>query len=614
MGFGNIWRFPYVVQSRGGLSFLLVYLLVLSVVAVPALVLEFGMGQLSRSGAPGAYVATGFRHVYFMALWPVACLFVLTYYPLLVSWSFTYFLACFKRDLPWAANDGADFLEAANRYFDDAFQVNPDIQSGITSFNLPLWGTLTLVQLLVLAGVLVGPRLMGKVMYVTVTMPAVCLIILVCVGASMPGATIGIKSYVADFQWSTFGDLSAYLEAATQVIFSCSVGNGVLQTLGSHNPLKQNFQTDAYVLAASDTLFAFIAGFAVFSVMGFLSYETGIPFENLPLSGSALAFKSYPVGLATFAYPWSNILTACFFFVLVCLGWNTLVSVSEGLVNSTWTSTLNQRYFHLNRRTLSCVLILLVYLLDLVLVTDMGAHWLDCADHYTSKFLLLVGTYLETTLVSWFVNGNLCFDVVGHKVYALAFVSTCGLPALAGLLLASVCGGDMTHGGQWFLLAMALLSFTCMASAPLLAKVDRRDGTELTIGARYRAVYVANVAFLCEQFGLATEREMWLGWFLILKVPSSLFLSFVVWYSFGLRSTWIFEADGVQYAWWIIASILPVTLLVYAAGIFIAFRPDTALLLAPPDTVPGLFTRDHGFGYLDLESPTARTETSERHE
>ena len=48
VGFGNIWRFPYLVFTNGGAAFLIPYLLAMVLVAIPMYLLETTFGQLVR--------------------------------------------------------------------------------------------------------------------------------------------------------------------------------------------------------------------------------------------------------------------------------------------------------------------------------------------------------------------------------------------------------------------------------------------------------------------------------------------------------------------------------------------------------------------------------------
>ena len=56
VGTGNIWRFPRIAANNGGGSFLVAWVVFLLAWSVPLLVLEFGMGKGTRSGAVGEAV------------------------------------------------------------------------------------------------------------------------------------------------------------------------------------------------------------------------------------------------------------------------------------------------------------------------------------------------------------------------------------------------------------------------------------------------------------------------------------------------------------------------------------------------------------------------------
>ncbi len=50
VGLGNVWRFPYVTYTSGGGSFLIPYVSVLLMVAIPILFMEFTIGQYGKRG------------------------------------------------------------------------------------------------------------------------------------------------------------------------------------------------------------------------------------------------------------------------------------------------------------------------------------------------------------------------------------------------------------------------------------------------------------------------------------------------------------------------------------------------------------------------------------
>ena len=49
VGLGNIWRYPYILYSNGGGAFYIPYLIAILVLAIPFLILEYGVGYNYKS-------------------------------------------------------------------------------------------------------------------------------------------------------------------------------------------------------------------------------------------------------------------------------------------------------------------------------------------------------------------------------------------------------------------------------------------------------------------------------------------------------------------------------------------------------------------------------------
>lgn len=104
VGYGNVWRFPFLCYSLGGFGFLIPYFFSFFLIAVPFFLLETGYGQMIDMPLHhrwGAIVPRlwGFK---FVQTW--ICFWTVVYYITLMAWSFYFFFASWKWSqdtLPW---------------------------------------------------------------------------------------------------------------------------------------------------------------------------------------------------------------------------------------------------------------------------------------------------------------------------------------------------------------------------------------------------------------------------------------------------------------------------------------------------------------------------------
>ncbi|TKS81317.1 Sodium- and chloride-dependent GABA transporter 2 [Collichthys lucidus] len=159
-----------------------------------------------------------------------------------------------------------------------------------------------------------------QVVYFTATFPYVMLLILLIRGLSLPGALQGVLFYLLPDP-SQLANPHVWMEAGAQIFFSYSVGVGSLTVLGSYNPYNNNCYKDCLWLCLLNSSTSVVAGFAVFSVLGFMAHEQGIPIAEVAESGPGLAFIAYPQAVAMMPLP--QLWSICFFIMLILLGLDT---------------------------------------------------------------------------------------------------------------------------------------------------------------------------------------------------------------------------------------------------------------------------------------------------
>ena len=87
------------------------------------------------------------------------------------------------------------------------------------------------------------------------------------------------------------------------------------------------------VVSALDTVTSIISGVVIFSVLGALSHEMGIPISHVAKSGPGLAFVAYPEALSRLPVPqlWSIL----FFLMLFILGLDSEFALLENIITAT---------------------------------------------------------------------------------------------------------------------------------------------------------------------------------------------------------------------------------------------------------------------------------------
>lgn len=104
IGFGNLLRYPSQVYNNNGLQWFIPYLMALSCLAIPILILEVSIGQAYRGGCVVAYNAMGkrFRGVGLGVVFTGYM--VCAYYVPMLSYVMVYFRSSFRSNLPWAGD------------------------------------------------------------------------------------------------------------------------------------------------------------------------------------------------------------------------------------------------------------------------------------------------------------------------------------------------------------------------------------------------------------------------------------------------------------------------------------------------------------------------------
>lgn len=393
VGLGNIWRFPFLVGKYGGGAFLFPYFIMLLLVGFPLLILEFSIGQKFQQGSVNAFKKIGdkFSGVGLAALF--GGFGVCSYYAVVMGWAFLYML--FSINVAWEGDPKSFF-------YNDILQVSsgPDVIGGFsTPVFLGMLASWTLVYFCVWKGV----KSVSQVIKITMPLPVLLLIILLCRTIFLPGAIDGLLFYLTP-SFSALWNLEVWMAAIAQVFFTLSLGFGVMIAYASYQDKKNDIVLSALIISIADVCIAFIAGLVIFSTIGHMAHTTGESITSLASSGPSLAFIVFPHALSLI--PGASFFSIIFFMTLVTLGIDSLFSIVEAMA-----TLINDNFPHINRKLVVFYVCLACAVGGLIFTTSAGIFYLDITDHYVTVYILVLTGLLQTLTIGWF------YDIVSFRKY-----------------------------------------------------------------------------------------------------------------------------------------------------------------------------------------------------
>uniref|UniRef100_A0A8C6HRT0 Transporter n=1 Tax=Mus spicilegus TaxID=10103 RepID=A0A8C6HRT0_MUSSI len=353
IGLGNVWRFPYLCYKNGGGAFFIPYFIFFFSCGIPVFFLEVALGQYSSQGSVTAWrkICPLLQGIGMASV--VIESYLNIYYIIILAWALFYLFSSFTWELPWTTCTNSWNTEHCVDFLNHSSARGVSSSENFTSPVMEFWerrvlgitsgihdlGSLRweLALCLLLAWIICyfciwkGVKSTGKVVYFTATFPYLMLIILLIRGVTLPGAYQGIVFYLKP-DLLRLKDPQVWMDAGTQIFFSFAICQGCLTALGSYNKYHNNCYRDSIALCFLNSATSFVAGFVVFSILGFMSQEQGIPISEVAESGPGLAFIAFPKAVTMM--PLSQLWSCLFFIMLLFLGLDSQFVCMECLVTA----------------------------------------------------------------------------------------------------------------------------------------------------------------------------------------------------------------------------------------------------------------------------------------
>ncbi|MBR4088013.1 MAG: sodium-dependent transporter, partial [Bacteroidales bacterium] len=258
VGLGNLWRFPYLVGTNGGAAFIIIYLAIVFVLAMPIMYSEFVIGRRAQSNVYGAFrkLAPGSGWGIIGAMAILCCILVVSFYSVVGGWTIDYL-----------------FKGLTLQFTSDSEALGSMFENTVTANWRPLLFMILFVGsagAILLSGVKDGIEKYSKVL-----MPLLFVMVIVIAvrSVTLPGAGAGID-FLFKPNWSAV-TANTFLDALGQAFFSLSVGFGIIFTYASYVKKEENLISMSVQTATADTLFTIIAGIAIMPAVFAFGIEPG---------------------------------------------------------------------------------------------------------------------------------------------------------------------------------------------------------------------------------------------------------------------------------------------------------------------------------------------------
>ncbi len=391
IGLGNIVFFSSNAYKFGGGAFYVPYLIALFLIGIPVMILELGVGRMTRRSMPNAlFGLTGKRGE--LAGWfgVLNASIITMYYITILGWVVGM----------WVGSFGQLWESAAV----ESFGLNAGVLSNSMSyfFNMiaeanPIF-YVTLVWIFNVLIVIKGAKSIEAVVKIFVPLMWIMMIVLIFRGLTLPNGIQGVFFlFTPDF--SVMSDPDVWRGAFSQMFFTLSLGFGIMTAYASYLPKKSDDLKNASTISLMNCSFEFIAGLAIFALL--------FTFAIAPRGGSiSMIFFVVPEGIAKFPVA---VMTfgLLFFTLLLVAGLTSSVSLVEAVI----LSLIDK--FGLPRRTVIAAVALVglsgsvVFALPAVIDAGLddngtlGFTLLDFFDHWAFGYGLLLCGLLELIVLGW---------------------------------------------------------------------------------------------------------------------------------------------------------------------------------------------------------------------
>ena len=383
VGLGNIWRFPNVLYSNGGGSFMIPYIVSLFLLGISFVLIEYAVGFKFKTSLSKILYSINNRMEPFAWIVLTIVFLITTYYVCVVGWDLIYLVLSFTK--AWGSNPDLYFSQNVLHATDSIsgiFTIVPNVLVSIVVIWLIVWA-------IIRADLNEG---IGRASRILLPLLCVIVVIFVIYSLTLPGASIGYSQIFAP-NWSALADPDVWLAAFGQIVFSLSLGMAIALTYASYLPEGSKLTDNALIVAFSNSGFEIFNSIGIFSILGFMAMTSGIAFNDLVTEGTGLAFVVFPQALNLMQTGF--IIGPLFFLCILFAGITSAIALLEGLCYS-----ISEK-FDFSRKKTAAIVCTVGVIISSIFATASGSFILGVFDAFLNNFALLFAVLLECIIFGW---------------------------------------------------------------------------------------------------------------------------------------------------------------------------------------------------------------------
>ena len=400
IGLSGIWKFSYLMYENGGGTFLIPYILAIVIMAIPILVLEFGVGFKFKSSLPKVFY--NIKSEFEIIAWFIVFLIfiVLIYYTCIMSWDLIYIvLSLFKG---WGNNPSVFFtttlLHSTSNPYGLTYLVVP-IGVGL----IVIWG---LIYLFSRKEINKGILTISKI---SLILSFVLLIGMLLFSLQLPGSRTGIMA-LFNPNWSVLLDFNVWLAAFGQLVFSYGLGYAIASTYSSYLGDNAKLIDNAWIIVLVSLVFEVLVSVLLFAIMGYMALGRNIPITSLVSDSFSLIFVVFP-NVFNIMDPWVYMVAPAFFLLIFVGSLSTVLALIEPLSNA-----ISEKFGWTRDRAVR-QLVLVGLFLSFIFATGMGEYLLRITDSFITQFAIILGVLFEIIVLAWVYDLEDLRSVINSNSY-----------------------------------------------------------------------------------------------------------------------------------------------------------------------------------------------------